>query len=185
MDDRKTARLAVDNRPSFTQGRDKFVYPNLLRLTEGSSPDLKHKSHTITADVVVPDGGADGVLFTQRGEFCGYGFYVKDGKLMYHYNLAGVDRYTVVSDEKIPTGKVQLKMQYVTDADKPFAGANVTLYANDQVVGKGRVEKSIPNRVTPDETTDIGFDTGTPINDTYNVPFKFGGRLKAVTIELQ
>jgi len=185
LDDRKTARLAVDNRPSLTQGRNTFVYPNLLRLTEGSSPDLKHKSHTITADVVVPEGGADGVLFTQGGDFCGYGFYVKDGKLTYHYNLAGVDRYTIESEDKIPTGNVKLKMEYVTDADKPFAGANVTLYANDQVVGKGRVEKSIPNRVTLDETTDIGFDTGTPINDQYELPFKFGGQLKTVTIELK
>ncbi|CAE7430509.1 atsA_6 [Symbiodinium sp. CCMP2456] len=185
LDDRKTARLAVDNRPSLTQGRTKFVYPNLLRLTEGSSPDLKHKSHTITANVVVPEGGAEGVLFTQGGDFCGYALYVKDGKLTYHYNLAGVDRYTIVSTETIPTGDVQLKMEYVTDADKPLAGANVTLHANDKPIGKGRVEKSIPNRVTLDETTDIGFDTGTPINDTYETPFKFSGQLKTVTIELK
>ncbi|PQO36879.1 arylsulfatase [Blastopirellula marina] len=184
LDDRKTARLAVENRPSLTEGRNKFVYPNLLRLTEGSSPDLKYKSHTITANVVVPEGGADGVLFTQGGNFCGYGFYVKEGKLTYHYNLAGVNRYTIESEDKIPTGNVKLKMEYVTDADKPLAGANVTLYANDKVVGKGRVEKSIPNRVTLDETMDIGFDTGTPINDQYEVPFKFEGQLKTVVIEL-
>ena len=109
LDDRKTERLNVENRPSLTEGRTKFTYPNLLRLPEGASPDLKHKSHTITAKVRVPEGGAEGMLFTQGGRFAGYGLYVKDGKLVYHYNLAGVERYTVESQDKIPTGDVTLE----------------------------------------------------------------------------
>lgn len=67
LDGRKTARLDVSNRPSLIQGRTKFTYPNLLRLPEGASPDLKHKSHTITADVDIPEAGAEGMLFTQGG----------------------------------------------------------------------------------------------------------------------
>ena len=78
LDDRKTERLNVDNRPSLTQGRDKFVYPNLLRLPEGAAPDLKHKDHTISARVVIPEGGADGMLLTQGGRFAGYGLYVEE-----------------------------------------------------------------------------------------------------------
>ena len=74
---------------------------------------------------------------------------------------------------------------YKTDADKPFAGATVTLFANDKKLGEGRVEKSIPNRVTLDETFDIGFDTGTPVADGYEMPFKFTGQLKSVTIKLE
>ncbi len=185
LDDRKTERLNVANRPSLTEGRTKFVYPNLLRLPEGASPDLKHRSHEITADVTIPEDGAEGMLFTQGGRFAGYGLYLKDGKLIYHYNLAGVERYTVTSDKAIPTGKVKLKAVYKTDSEKPFAGADVTLFANDRQIGKGRVEKSIPNRVTLDETLDIGFDTGTPISDDIEVPFKFTGQLKTVTIELK
>ncbi|HSG72469.1 MAG TPA: arylsulfatase [Planctomycetaceae bacterium] len=185
LDDRKTERLNVANRPSLTEGRTKFVYPNLLRLPEGASPDLKHKNHEITADVTIPEDGAEGMLFTQGGRFAGYGLYLKDGKLIYHYNLAGVERYTVTSDKAIPTGKVKLKAVYKTDSEKPFAGADVTLFANDRQIGKGRVEKSIPNRVTLDETLDIGFDTGTPISDDFEVPFKFTGQLKTVTIELK
>ncbi|QEG37656.1 arylsulfatase [Bythopirellula goksoeyrii] len=184
LDGRKTARLDVANRPSLTEGRKTFTYPNLLRLPEGAAPDLKHRSHTITAKVVVPEGGADGMLFTQGGRFAGYGLYVLDGKLVYDYNLVGVDQYTVKSTEAIPTGEVTLKAVYVTDADKPFAGANVTLYANDKKVGEGRVEKSIPNRVTLDETMDFGFDTGTPVAEGYDMPFKFEGKLTAVTIDL-
>ncbi|QDT66505.1 arylsulfatase [Calycomorphotria hydatis] len=185
LDDRKTERLNVDNRPSLTQGRTKFVYPNLLRLPEGAAPDLKHKSHEIIADVVIPEGGADGMLFTQGGRFAGYGFYVKDGKLTYNYNLAGVERYEVTSKESVPTGKVKLKVVYNSDADKPFAGADVTLFANDKKLASGRVEKSIPNRVTLDETLDIGFDTGTPVAEDYEMPFKFAGTLNSVTIELK
>jgi arylsulfatase len=184
LDDRKTERLNVENRPSLTQGRKKFTYPNLLRLPEGASPDLKHKSHTITADVVVPEKGAEGVLITQGGRFAGYGFFVKDGKLVYHYNLAGVERFNIESDKPLPKGNAKLKAVYKTDADKPFAGADVTLFANDQQIGKGRVEKSIPNRVTLDETLDIGFDTGTPVSEDYEIPFKFSGKLNDVTIDL-
>ncbi len=96
-----------------------------------------------------------------------------------------MERYTVASDTPVPTGQIKLKVVYTTDADKPFAGADVTLFVNDQPVGRGRVEKSIPNRVTLDETLDIGFDTGTPVSEDYEVPFKFTGNLKTVTIELK
>ncbi|QDT00685.1 arylsulfatase [Adhaeretor mobilis] len=185
LDGRKTERLNIDNRPSLTQGRTKFTYPNLLRLPEGASPDLKHKSHTISANVTIPEGGADGMIFTQGGRFAGYGLFVKDGKLVYHYNLAGVERFNIASDKKIPTGEVEIKAVYKTDADKAFAGADVTLFANGEKIAKGRVEKSIPNRVTLDETLDIGFDTGTPVADVYEMPFKFEGQLDSVTIELE
>lgn len=185
LDDRKTERLNVDNRPSLTQGRTTFTYPNLLRLPEGAAPDLKHKSHEIIADVTIPESGAEGMLFTQGGRFAGFGLFVKDGKLVYHYNLAGVERYTITSNDRIPTGKLKLKAVYKSESDKPFAGADVTLFVNDKQVGKGRVEKSIPNRVTLDETLDIGFDTGTPVAEGYEMPFDFTGKLKSVTIELK
>lgn len=184
LDGRKTARLDISNRPSLTQGRRKFTFPNLLRIPEGASPDMKHKSHTITADVTIPDGGAEGMLFTQGGRFAGFGLYVQEGKLIYHYNLAGVERYTIASDQSLPTGEVQLKAVYVTDSDEPYAPATVTLFAGETQIGSGRVGKSIPNRVTLDETLDIGFDTGTPLLDDYELPFKFSGALKSLTIEL-
>ena len=184
LDDRKTARLDVANRPSLTQGRTVFTYPNLLRLPEGAAPDLKHKSHTITAKVTIPEPGAEGMLFTQGGRFAGYGFFVKDGKLVYHYNLAGVERFMIESKDRIPTGEVELQAVYKSDADKAFAGATVTLFANGKKMGEGRVEKSIPNRVTLDETLDIGFDTGTPVTEGYDMPFRFTGQLKSLTIEL-
>jgi arylsulfatase len=124
------------------------------------------------------------MLLTQGGRFAGYGLFVKNGRLVYHYNLAGVERYSVTSSEPISAGEVTLKAVYVTDADKPFAAATVTLFANDKKIGEGRINKSIPNRVTLDETFDIGFDTGTPLTDNYKPPFRFSGKLHAVTIDL-
>jgi arylsulfatase len=79
---------------------------------------------------------------------------------------------------------VELKAVYKTDADQPFAGATVSLYANNKKIGEGRVEKSIPNRISIDETLDVGFDTGTPLTETYETPFDFTGALKKVTIDL-
>ncbi|MGF1495040.1 MAG: sulfatase-like hydrolase/transferase [Microcoleaceae cyanobacterium] len=185
LDGRKTERLDVANRPSLTEGRDSFTYPDHMRIPEGSSPDLKNVSHTITADVVIPENGAEGMLATLGGRFAGYGLFVQDGKLVYHYNLADVERYNITSDQKLPTGKVSLKAVYKTDSDKPYAGADVTLYANNRKIGSGRVEKTLPNRITLDETLDVGFDTGTPVTETYELPFDFTGQLDKVTIELQ
>ncbi|ACB53196.1 sulfatase [Crocosphaera subtropica ATCC 51142] len=184
LDARKTERFRVDLRPSLTEGRTTFSYPDHLRITEGSAPDVKHKNHTITADVIIPDNGTEGVLMTHGGRFGGYGLYIKDGKLVYSYNLADTAHYDVVSTESIPTGKVKLKAVYKTDADEPFAGGNVTLYANNRKIGSGRVEKTLPNRLSIDETFDVGFDTGTPVTEAYETPFDFTGNLDQVTINL-
>jgi arylsulfatase len=184
LDGRKTERLNVALRPSLTAGRDRFSYPSGIRIPEGSAPDLKHINHTIAANVTIPEGGAEGILMTLGGRFAGYGLFVQDGKLVYHYNLAGVERYSIESDQPLPTGDVTLSAVYETDADQPYAGATVTLYANDVKIGSGRVEKSIPNRMTLDETLDVGFDTGTPVTETYETPFAFTGSLKSVDIFL-
>ena len=84
----------------------------------------------------------------------------------------------------VPAGEVVLRMVYDTDSDEPGAGATVTLFADDAKIGEGRIERSIPNRFTLDETMDVGFDTGTPVVDDYELPFGFTGRLDAVTIKL-
>ena len=124
------------------------------------------------------------MLLTQGGRSWGYGLYVQKERLIYHDNFVGVAGYTIMSKEPIPVGDVTLKAVYKSDTDKPFAGATLTFYANEKQIGEGRVEKSIPNRVTLDETLDIGFDTGTPLTEGYDIPFKFTGRFAVVTIEL-
>ncbi len=185
LDDRRTERFRVENRPSLTQGRNTFTYPDHIRVTEGAAPDLKHKNHTITADVVIPAQGAEGMLLTHGGRFGGYGLFVQDGKLVYHYNLANVDRFNITSDQMLPTGNVILKAIYKTEADQPGAGGTVTLYANNKKIGEGQVGKTLPNRISLDETLDVGFDTGTPVAEAYKTPFAFTGNLKKVSVDLK
>ena len=87
------ARLDTANRPSLTRGRTVFTYyPGMVRIPEGAAPDIKNKSFRLTAEVEIPEGGAQGMLVTQGGRFAGYGLYLLDGKPVFHYNLAGVAR---------------------------------------------------------------------------------------------
>lgn len=114
---------------------------------------------------------------------------MQDGKLVYHYNLAGIERYEIAGDlpTDLPTDKpVTLKAVYLTDADEPGAGARVTLYGNDIEIGEGLVCQTLANRITLDETFDVGFDTGTPVREDYadEMPFDFTGTLNKVTVEL-
>ncbi len=196
LDDRKTARLDVANRPSLTAGRTVFTYPDHFRVPEGSAPNLKSQSHVITANVVLSaedeEIETEGMLLTLGGRFSGYGFFVEDNQLVYHYNLAGVERYDISAPlpADLPTDTaVTLKAVYKTVSEEPGAGAEVALYANDQpltIAGSNVVCQSIANRFTLDETLDVGFDTGTPIRESYaeKMSFDFNGTLNSVTIEL-
>lgn len=185
LDDSKTERFDESNRPSINQDRLNFTYPDHFRTRETSAPDMKGKSHSITADVVF-NAGDEGVLLTVGGRFGGFGLFIKDEELVYHYNLAGIDEYEITSTEPLPTGDVTFKAEYLTDSEEPYAGAKVTLYANDIEIGQGRVEKSLPVKFSQDETFDVGFDTGTPVNETYfdQMPFDFTGTLNNVTVKL-
>ena len=182
LDDRRVERFNVSFRPSLTQGRKSFKYYDHMRITEGSAPDVKHKNHTIIAKVVIPEKGAEGVLMTHGGRSGGYGVFIQEGKLIYRYNLPNQKQFNIVSEKNVPTGKVKLKVVYTTDEDKYYAGATVNLFANGKKIGKGRVEKSIPIRISIDETFDVGFDTGTPISETYKVPFDFTGNIESIEV---
>ncbi|NEQ42007.1 MAG: hypothetical protein F6K40_39855 [Okeania sp. SIO3I5] len=187
LDDSKTERFDESNRPTITEGRTTFTYPDHFRTRETAIPDLKGKNHSITADVVFEPGN-EGVLLTVGGRFGGFGLFIKDDKLVYHYNFAGMERYeiTSTSSSPLPTGSVTFEADYLTDSEEPYAGATVTLYANGNQIGEGRVEESLPVKFNQDETFDVGFDTGTPITESYvdEMPFDFTGSLSNVTVEL-
>ncbi|MBP1684248.1 MAG: arylsulfatase [Deltaproteobacteria bacterium] len=178
--------FATSNRPSYTRGRTSFTYyPGTVRITEGSAPTIVNRSHTITADVVIPESGAEGILVTEGGRFGGYAFYVRQGKLHYAYNFIDRERYVVASSQPVPSGKVSLTMHYACDGGQPGGGGTVTLLANGNEIGHGRLEKTIPFRLSLDETFDVGEDTGTPVVEDYQVPFRFNGQLDKVTIVLE
>ena len=185
LDNSKIERMNVSNRPSLTRGRAEFTYyPGMVRIPEGSAPGMKNKSFTITAEVEIPAGGAEGVLVTQGGRFNGWGLYLLEGKPVFHYNLVGVQRTTVAGKDKLAPGKHTVVLDFKYDGPGLGKGGVATLTVDGKEGGRGQHRRTIPFRISADETLDIGEDTGTPVSEDYHVPFKFTGDLKKVVIKL-
>ena len=178
-------RFDVSIRPSLTRGREEFTYyPGMMRIPEGAAPDTKNKSWQIKADVVIPEGGAEGMLLTHGGRFSGWGLYVLNGKVVFCYNLAGVARYYVTSTDKLTPGAHTIVYDFKYDGPGLGKGGVGTIQVDGKTVGTGRIERTLAFRLSLDETLDCGEDTGTPITEDYQVPFKFTGEIKKVVIDL-
>jgi arylsulfatase A-like enzyme len=185
LDNSKVERLDTTNRPSLTRGRSLFsYYPGQVRIPEGAAPDVKNKSFKIAASVVIPEGGADGMLITQGGRFAGWGFYVLNGSPVFTYNLAGVERYTFTGKGKLTPGKHVLMVDFKYNGPGIGKGGTATLTVDDKPVGEGKLARTLPFRMSLDETLDCGEDTGTPVSEEYQVPFKFAGTLNEVMIRI-
>jgi len=179
-------RFDVRNRPSLTRGRDTFTYvPGMTRIPEGAAPDIKNKSFRISADIEIPAAGAEGVLLTQGGRFCGWGLYVLDGVPKFHYNIVGVQRYDVTGKEALKPGKHSVALDFKYDGGGMGKGGTATLSVDGSKVDETRFEMSIPLRISLDETLDCGEDTGTPVSEDYKVPFRFTGKISEARIELK
>jgi arylsulfatase len=189
LDSDLAGRFDVRLRPSLTRGRSTFTYyPGTIRVPEGAAPDTKNKSFTITAEVEIPDGGAEGVLATQGGRFGGWGLLLMDGKPEFDYALSQQPqhKYRVTSNKKLAPGKHTIKLDFQYDGTGYGKGGTGTLSVDGKQVAQGRIEHTIPIRFSLDETMDIGEDTGTPVVEDYvnKMPFKFTGTLKKVVVEL-
>jgi len=185
LDNSKVERLDVQNRPSLTHGRDTFTYyPGMIRIPEGTAPDMKNRSFKIIAEVDVADSNAEGVLLTQGGRFAGLGLYLLDGRPVYHYNKAGVERYTIAASDKLKPGKHTITVEFDYDGGGLGKGGNVKMKVDRKTVAEGRVESTLAFRISLDETLDIGEDTGTPVSEDYQVPFQFNGKLSRVVVKL-
>ena len=185
IDNSKVERLDVSNRPSLTTGRNTFTYfPGLVRIPEGAAPDTKNKSWRIEADVVIPEGGAEGVILTHGGRFAGYALYLLDNKPVFCYNLAGVARYFVKGENPLTPGTHKIVYAYEHSGGLGKGGTG-TIQVDGKVVGTGQIERTLPFRLSLDETLDCGEDTGTPVSEDYRTPFKFTGTLQKAVIELK
>ena len=178
-------RFDVSNRPSLTRGRKAFTYfPGMVRIPEGAAPDMKNRSFGISADVEIPADGAEGVLLTQGGRFCGWGLYLLKGVPKFHYNIVGVTRYDVSGKEALKPGKHTVVLDFDYDGGGQGKGGTATLSVDGAKVGQKHFDISIPLRISLDETLDCGEDTGTPVCEDYKVPFKFTGKLQKATINI-
>ena len=182
LDDRFVERLDVRARPSYFYGRnDVTFYPGMVRLPEGSAPKTHNITHVITVDAHIPQGGAEGVLVCLGGDTAGWSLYVKDGRLVYHYNWFDVERYEVASDIPVPEGRVTLRMEFVNEGAIPGGPATVRLGIDGKPAGEGRIERQVRGRFSV-ETLDVGMDTLSPVSKAYadQRPFPFTGTLERV-----
>jgi len=189
LDSSLAERADVRLRPSLTRGRSTFTYyPNTIRVPEGAAPDTKNKDYTVTAEVEIPEGGAEGVLITQGGRFGGWGLLILDGKPEFDYSFSNQQqhKYRVASDAKLSPGKHTIKFESKYAGPGMGKSATGTLSVDGMQVTQGTIERTIPLRFSLDETMDVGEDTGTPVVEDYvnKMPFKFTGDLKRVVIEL-
>jgi arylsulfatase A-like enzyme len=184
LDDRFSERGDPNLRPSLIAGRTDFTYyPGATRIPEPSAANTKNASHTITATVEVPQGGADGVLVAEGGAAGGYTLYIKDGKPVYEYNYFAHERYKIISSETLSPGSAVIRVDFKYDGGIGKGGM-AALFINEKKVGEGRIDKTCPSRFGA-ESFDVGMDNGSPVSEAYEPPFAYGGTIKKVTIHIE
>ena len=187
LDDRRVERFNADlaGRPQLIKGNRQLLFGGMGRLSENSVVVTKNKSYSVTTQLVIPDGGAQGVIVAQGGAFGGWSLYAKDGRPAYCYNLFGLQRFKVYGEQPIPAGEHQVRMEFAYDGGGLAKGGTVSLYVDGAKTGEGRVEGTVPMLFSADETTDVGSDGGTPVSDDYGPKTSaFSGRVRWVQLDL-
>jgi arylsulfatase len=190
---------AAGERPSPTKGRNLFVFSNgIIRIPEGIAPNMKNTSYTISAEIEVPESGAEGVIVTQGGRFAGWGLFALNNKPVWCYKRSEQEGSGIVIFGEKPLSPGSCTVQVQFDYDYPPAtvsdsselvgrGGTFTLKVDDVTVAQATIDKTVPAAFSIDETFDVGMDTGTPIYESYadRMPFAFNSDLRKVTVELQ
>jgi arylsulfatase A-like enzyme len=187
LDDRRVERFdpATAGRPALIQGNSQVFFRGMGRLTEFSVLNVKNKSHAVTVDVGISDGGSSGVLVAQGGAFGGWTLYLHEGRPAYCYNLFGLQKFTVRAEELVPAGDHQVRMEFGYDGGGLGKGGTVDLFVDGKPVAQGRVEGTVPMIFSTDETFDVGSDSATPVSDDYTPSGSaFDGRIHRVQVDL-
>jgi arylsulfatase len=187
LDDRRIERFNSDlaGRPQLVRGGSQLLFADMRRLSEHSVPNIKNKSHSVTAQVQVPDGGAEGVIVSQGGAFAGWVLYANGGRLKYVYNFLGLQQFAVEGASEIPAGEHQVRMEFAYDGGGLAKGGTITLYVDGDRVGEGRVEATVPLIFSGDETCDVGSDTASSVAADYTPETShFNGKIEWVQIDI-
>jgi arylsulfatase len=190
MDDRVFERLdaASVGRPDLMGGRTSLTLAEgMSGMMENVFIDVKNRSKTITAEVDVPQGGAQGTILAQGGRFGGWSLYVKDGVPAYDYNFLGLKQTSIVASKPLAPGKSTLKFDFAYDGGGPGKGGMGTLFVNGEKVAEGRIEHTQAGLFSADETADVGIDLGTPVVEAIGAEHasKFSGHIPKVTVEVR
>jgi arylsulfatase A-like enzyme len=189
LDDRVFERFnaAIAGRPDLMGDRKSITLSEgMVGITENTFLNVKNQSHTITAEVEIPNGGGEGVILCQGGRFAGWSLYMNDGKVSYRYNWMDKDYYTVTSPEALPAGKATIRYEFEYDGGDPGSGGKGIIFVNGKRVAEGRIEKTVPFIFSADETVDVGMDNATPVSKDYKEgDNEFTGKIVQVTVELK
>ncbi len=187
LDDRTLERLnaALVGRPDLMAGRRSLtVFDGMVGMSENVFINLKSQSHSITAEVDVPKGGANGVLIAQAGRFGGWSLYVHEGKPCYTYNFLGLKFTKIAGKEPLPEGKATIEFEFAYDGGGPGKGGACSLLVNGKKVAEGRLEETQGFALSVDEGADVGMDGETPVSTDYEEGNnKFTGKIRKITIE--
>jgi arylsulfatase A-like enzyme len=187
MDDDLGRRMNPDvaGRPVLITGNTQLLFGGMGRLSENCVVSIKNKSHAVTAEIEVPETGAQGVIIAQGANIGGWSLYAKDGQLKYCYNLGGVQQFYVEATSPLPAGAHQVRMEFAYAGGGLGKGGKVTLYTDGELVGDGEIPATLPMIFSADDGCDIGQDTGAPVSEDYGPRDNaFNGRVKGVQIAI-
>ncbi|HXC51092.1 MAG TPA: arylsulfatase [Candidatus Limnocylindrales bacterium] len=182
--ERGVAKLA--GRPDLMDGRTTLtLHAGMKGMSENVFINVKDTSHTITAEVEVPRGKANGVIIAQGGRFGGWSLYLDNGKPTYTYNYLGLERSTVQAPAVLGAGKSTVRFDFAYDGGGLGKGGMASLSVNGKPVGQKRLERTQAVIFSADETADVGVDDATPVVETYAKDSAFTGRIDKVTVEVK
>ncbi|MGE5103358.1 MAG: arylsulfatase [Betaproteobacteria bacterium] len=188
LDDRMFEKINPDTagRPVLIKGKTQLLFGGMGRLSENCVLNLKNKSHSVTAQIVVPEKGAQGVIIAQGANIGGWSLYAKNGKLKYCYNWGGLKHFMVEGSTPLPAGEHQVRMEFAYAGGGPGKGGKVTLYTDGKKVGEGEIGATLAMIFSADDGLDVGEDTGAPVSPDYGSEGNaFNGKVKGVQLAIQ
>jgi arylsulfatase len=187
LDDRVVERLNPDmaKRPQLIRGNTQTLFDGMIGLQENCMLNLKNKSHSVTAQLTIPDGGAHGVIVNEGGRTGGWVLYLDDrGRLVYHYNLLGMQRTNVKATAPVGAGTHQVRMEFTYDGGGIGKGGTASLFVDGNQVASGRVERTHAFNYSLCETGGVGVDSAAPVSDDYPADgYRFTGAIDWVRLE--
>ena len=160
---------------------------DVQNLPVGIMPPIRNRSYSVTAHLTVPEGGAEGVLLAAFDHLGGFSLFVQDGRLRHTYSFMGVETYRQVSEVPLPSGAVVVRLDFEADAPVMAPPGEVTLWFGDDLVGRGRLEHTVPIMFSGYAGIDVGRDNGEVVDLAYEhlAPFAFTGDIHRVTFEVR
>ncbi|MGD9857073.1 MAG: sulfatase-like hydrolase/transferase, partial [Planctomycetaceae bacterium] len=187
LDDRVFEKMNPDTagRPVLIKGKTQLLFAGMGRLLENCVLSIKNKSHSVTAEIVVPDSGAQGVIISQGANIGGWSLYAKGGKLKYCYNFGGFKNFFVESTDPLPAGQHQVRMEFAYAGGGLGKGGKATLYVDGKKVGESEIDATLAIVFSADDGCDVGEDSGAPVSPDYGpLGNGFNGEIKGVQLSI-